>query len=167
MDTLSELKVLHDFDNPYMSGKWALRRGIQLITYAVSRKLSFLKRYCREVYAESETYTYTLYALDHLLGIRGIFGINDAVETEFPGLRKKLSELGAPTVRHWHASKDEVHWEPELNVPRTQWWFDQEYSSGHRSPRPDEWLVFHCDYPHMLSPYIRCLYELEFGRRLG
>jgi hypothetical protein len=167
MDSLSELKVVHDFDNPYMSGRWALRRGIQLITYALSRKISFLKRYCREVYAENEANSYTLYALDRLLGIRGIFGINDVVEKEFSGLRKRLGELGAPTVRHWHVSKDEVHWEPELGIPRTQWWFDQEYSCGIRSPKPDEWLVFHCDYPHLLPAYIQCLYELRFGRKLS
>jgi hypothetical protein len=167
MDALSELKVLHDFDNPYISGKWALSRGVQLITYALSRKLSFLKRYCKEVYAESEDYSCTLCALDQLLGIKGIFGINDMVEKEFPSLRKKLTELEARTARHWHVSKEEVHWEPELNVPQTQWWFDQEYSSGKRSPRPEEWIVFHCDYPHLLSSYIRCLYQLKFGRKLN
>ena len=88
------------------------------------------------------------------------------MERYFPSLRKRLDELGARAVRHWHVSKDEVHWEPELGVPSSQWWFDQEYSRGARSPRPDEWLVFHCDYPYLLAYYIRCLYELEFGRGL-
>jgi hypothetical protein len=161
---LSEAMVLHDFDNPYVSGTWALRRGLALIIYALSRKLTFLRRFCRGMYQENYAYAKTLLALDQLLGIQGVFGINDHVEKEFPGLSKMLAVRGARTVRHWHVSKDEVHWEPELNVPRTQWWFDQEYVQGQHSPKPDEWIVFHCDYPHLLPYYVRCLHELRFGR---
>jgi hypothetical protein len=163
---LSNVQVLHDFDNAYVSGKYAFKRGIRLILYAVSRKLGFLGRFCKDVYEENYRYTFTLFALDRLLGIDSVFGINDRVEETFPGLRKKLDDAGARTVRHWHVSRDEVHWDPELKVPSSQWWMDQEYARGTRSPKPGEWLVFHCDYPYLLQAYIRCLYELRKGRGL-
>lgn len=162
MVDLNGLKVLHDYDNPYISGKWAIKRGILLIVFAISRKIPFLRRFCANVYCEAYEYTFTLHALDQLLGISSIFGINDSVEAEFPGLRDKLNRMSAQVARHWHVSEEEVHWDPELNVPSSQWWFDQEYAQRKRSVDPKDWIVFHCDYPHLLSHYIRCIYALKF-----
>ena len=160
----SRLKILHDFDNAYPSGRWALKRGLNLIMYALSRWLPFLKRLSMGIYMENYRNALTLLALNDLAGVRGVFGINDRVAAEFPNLRKDLDYLGASTVRHWHAGKDDPHWDPELNISRSQWWFDQEYAAGKRTPSADEWIVFHCDYPHLLPTYIRCLHELIFGR---
>lgn len=154
-------KVLHDFDNPCLSGTFALKRGLLLIVYALSRKLPILKRFCKSVYEENLDYSRTLNYLDQLLGIKSIFGINDHVSAKFPTFREELEREGASTVRHWHVSKDEVHWDPELDVPRSQWWFDKEYAAGRRGPSLGEWLVFHCDYPYLLPAYIHCIYQLR------
>jgi len=158
---MAVLKVLHDFDNPYLSGGYALKRGFQLILYALSRKMRFLRRFCKRIYEENVEYARTLNYLDQLLGIDSIFGINDRVQVVFPNLREELEGGGGRTVRHWHVSKDEVHWEPELNVPRSQWWYDREYSEGKRTTKSGEWIVFHCDYPYLLPAYIRCIHELS------
>ncbi len=160
----SGLKVLHDFDNAYPSGRWALKQGLSLVLYALSRWLPFLKPLSEDMYEENYRNTFTLLALDQLAGVKGIFGINDRVAAQFPNLRKDLESLGASTIRHWHAGVENPHWEPELNVPRSQWWFDQEYADAKRRPDANEWIVFHCDYPHLLPAYIRCLHELVFGK---
>jgi hypothetical protein len=160
----SELKVLHDFDNAYPSGNWALKRGMRLILYAASRRLPFLKRFCRDIYNENYDNAFTLLALNDIAGVEGLFGINDRVAATFPNLRKELDSLGARTIRHWHAGLNNPHWEPELNIARSQWWFDQEYAAGKRTPSAGEWILFHCDYPQLLPAYIRCLHELLFGQ---
>jgi hypothetical protein len=163
----SQLKILHDFDNAYPSGRWALKRGFRLLLYAFSRRLPFLKRYCGDIYQENYDNAFTLLALNDLVGVRGLFGINDRVAEQFPNLRTKLESLGARTLRHWHAGLDNPHWDPELRISREQWWFDQEYAAGKRTPTPDEWILFHCDYPQLLPSYINCLHELIFGPKLG
>lgn len=159
----SELRVLHDFDNAYPSGRWALRRGLDLIVYAFSRRLPFLRRLCENIYHENYDYAFTLVALNDLVGVRGLFGINDRVIEKYPNVRLELEALGARTIRHWHAGLDNPHWDPELDVSREQWWFDQEYAAGKRTPNATEWIVFHCDYPPLLPAYINCLHELIFG----
>jgi hypothetical protein len=160
-----ELKILHDFDNAYPSGRWALKRGLRLVLYAFSRFLPFLKHFCSDIYRENYDNAFTLLALNDLVGVEGLFGINDRVAAEFLNLRKELGSLGARTIRHWHAGTDAPRWDPELDVSRRQWWFDQEYAAGKRTPSTDDWIVFHCDYPHLLPAYISCLHELVFGRQ--
>jgi len=160
-----ELKVLHDFDNAYPSGRWAFKKGFHLLLYAASRRLPFLKKYCADVYRENYDNAFTLLALNDLVGVRGIFGINDRVSAEFPNLRAELESLGGHTIRHWHAGLDNPHWDPELNISRQQWWFDQEYAAGKRRPSASEWILFHCDYPQLLPAYIKCLHELVFGSK--
>lgn len=159
----SELKILHDFDNAYPSGRWAFKRGLRFILYALSRRLPFLKRFCADIYGENYDNAFTLLALNDLVGVKALFGINDRVAAEFPNLRGELESLGARTIRHWHAGIDNPHWDPELDISRSRWWFDQEYAAGKRTPSTGEWILFHCDYPHLLPAYIRCLHELIFG----
>jgi hypothetical protein len=164
-DMIKTVRVLHDYDNPYPSGRWALERGLKLILYAASKKLPFLRRYCRSVYDECYEHMWTLHQIDSLLGIKSIFGINDDVVKAYPDLQPDvLRGHGLNAVRHWHRSSNEVHWHPELDVPQTNWWFDIQYACGQRKPQKDEWLVFHCDYPHLLPHYVRCLYELVAKR---
>jgi hypothetical protein len=158
-----QLNVLHDFDKPYLSGRWALKRSWLLFLYALSRRLAFLRPACRTVYLESYEYAWTLFRLDRLLGIESVFGINDDVSAVYPTLSTELASSGARVTRHWHVSPTEVHWD-SLDVPASQWWFDQEYAQGKRKgAKPSEWIVFHADYPHLLETYIKCLYELRFG----
>ena len=75
---MSDIDVLHDFDSPYLSGKYALRRGVQLVLYALSKKIRFFRRLTivKEVYEETESYAITLAKLSKITGIQAIFGIN-------------------------------------------------------------------------------------------
>ena len=165
------MKILHDYDNAYPSGRWALRRGCQLVLYALSRKFSFLRRYCEDVYDECFQYAETLARLDNLLGIRSIFAFKDGAfsRKDFKRLStvtELVSASGHEMRKHWHVSKVEVHWEPELNIPRQDWWFDKNYAKQTVQRPKGDYAVFHADYPELLGHYIRFLSEMKAGKTL-
>ena len=158
------LKVIHDFDNAYPSGKDSFNRGLKLIIYSMSKKIHFLKRFCKSIYDENCEYAFTVYKLDALLNLTSRFGINTRVQPFFPHLKEELESMGAVVHDHWHVSPDphwEVHWKPELpfDVPITHRYFDQLYSKDHRVSS-DDVLCFHVDRPNLLPAYIDCLYQL-------
>lgn len=160
--TFLNLRILHDFDNPYPSGRWALKRGISLILYAISRWVPPLQRWCSEVYLENYEYAKTLAQLDVLLGIHSLFGINRRVIRIFPNLRRDLLGMDIKDeaiVDHWHVSAHEVHWHPTLIVPKEDWFFDQDWSKGRRILPSGQYAVFHADYPYLLSSYIDFLWK--------
>jgi hypothetical protein len=160
MSRVPELKVVHDFDNAFPSGRWALKRGLQLVLYALSRKIGFLKRFCEEVYCENYDYAITFRRLDMLLGINAFYGIHNRILPDHPQIKEELQKMGAH-VRDHHHDVNEVTYSPSLpfEVPRSQWWFDLEYSQGKRGVNPDEVIEFHCEHPYLLAHYIRCVYE--------
>jgi len=160
------LKIIHDFDDAYPSGRWALHRGWKLILYAMSKRLPFLKRYCKDVYLENYENARILCELDTLLGQTSRFGINTRVEPVFPQLRGELEALGAKVYKHWHVSKTDVRWDPPLpfEAPMSHWWFDQDYAAGKVDATADDMLTFHVDRPYLLPAYIDALYEIYFGK---
>jgi hypothetical protein len=160
------LKIIHDFDDAYPSGRWAFRRGFKLIMYGLSKKLPFLKRYCREIYLENYQNATILAKLDALVGVSSRFGINTRVEPLFPDVRHDLEGLGAQVHRHWHVSKTDVKWDPVLpfDAPMSHWWFDQDYASGKKRATSDDMLCFHVDRPYLLPAYINALYEVCFEK---
>jgi hypothetical protein len=159
-----KIRVLHDFDSPFLSGTYALRRGLRLIMFALSKKLPFLRPFVKDIYAECYSYCLTLARLDKLMGLKSTFGLKQEVEKEFPDLRCVLEEMGFDVRRHVHISKAEVTWDPPLDVEPKYWFFDQAYATGRMKPSRDtKWAVFHADYPYLLDWYVRFLNEVVPG----
>ncbi len=163
---MMKIKVLHDWDNPYRSGRWGIRRGIQLILYGISKKIPLLKRIpmVREVYDELYKNAITLAKLDRLVDVKGIFGVQDSVVERFP-------IVGAEIVKYWGDFRRHIHidhpkktrlWEPPLMCPRREiWQYDQRYKEhGEDVPmlKDGELPIFHVDYPRFIPLYIDWLY---------
>lgn len=166
MDT--ETRVLHDFDSPLLSGRYALNRGLKLVVFALSKKLPFLRPIVRDVYTECYEYCLTLARLDKLAGVKSIFGLRKEVEDEFPDLKRKLEGMGFSVHRHTHLSKTNVMWDPPLAVDPKYWFFDQRYAAGEVKPEErTEWAVFHADYPYLVNHYASFLEESVSRGLLG
>jgi hypothetical protein len=158
--------VLHDFDNPYPSGRQALRRALTLITYAISKKVPLLRPLVKEVYRECLEHCLDLARTDKLLGIDAHFGIKDDVDKTFPELRGELSELGFHVHRHVHYSKGHVSWDPPLDIEDRARHFDQEFARTGVIPEEIKWVVFHADYPQLLPAYIRFITKARAQGRM-
>jgi len=163
---MPDIMVLHDFDNPYLSGNYALRRGLKLIIYALSKKIPLLRRWVKDIYAETYSNCKTLAVLDKLLGLHSTFGLKDEVLEAFPGLDKELKEMGFDVRKHTHISRDDVRWEPPLNVEKEAWFFDQTFNRSRMIPEHARWAVFHADYPYLLPTYIDFLFQARTIERV-
>jgi len=156
----SRIRVLHDFDSSFLSGRYALKRGLKLVVFALSKWMPFLRPFVKDVYEESYRYCLTLAKLDKLVGVESVFGLRKEVEDRFPELRSSLQEMGFKVHGHSHLSKTDVIWDPPLDVASRYWFFDQKYATGEMQPTEEtEWAVFHADYPHLLEHYIKFLCE--------
>lgn len=167
------VQVLHDFDNPYPSGRWAIVHGVMLIVFGIvklfARFFPSLEGWLKFGFLAPITWmnydnAIVLSKLDRMLGIHSIFGLNTARLEKLGSIAivEHLKENGAAVHAHWHVSKDEVHWQPELNVPKKYWWMDQAYAKGEFPITADmDFIQFHCDYPHLLPYYIQCLSEAK------
>jgi len=156
----ARIKVVHDFDSPFLSGRYALRRGAKLILFAVSKILPFLRPFVNDIYDECYRNCLTLAMIDKLVGVKSIFGLRQDVETEFPDLRGQLESMDFDVRRHSHISTTEVTWDPPLDVEPEYWFFDQVYAAGKLKPSKNtKWAVFHADYPFLLSRYVEFLDE--------
>jgi len=157
----TKTKVLHDFDSPFLSGRYALKRGLRLIIFALSKKLPFIKPIVKDVYAECYEYCLTLARLDRLAGVDSVFGLKKEIEDEFPDLKRRLEGMGFSVHTHIHLSKTNVVWDPPLAVDSKYWFFDQLYARGEiKADERTKWAVFHADYPHLFMHYVRFLKEL-------
>lgn len=161
------IAILHDFDSPYLSGRYALRRGFELILFAMSKKLRILKPLADRVYRECYDYCLTLAKVDRLLGIESHFGIKPEVEKEFPTLVSELQALGLRIHKHYHVSRDQVGWDPPLEVDRESWFFDQQFARDGAIPDSIDWAVFHADYPFLVGAYIDFLSKASREGRIG
>jgi len=156
----TKMRVLHDFDSPFLSGRYALKRGFKLIIFALSKKLPFLRPIVKDVYTECYEYCLTLARLDKLAGVKSIFGFRKEVEDEFPDLKRELERMGFSIHRHTHLSKTNVVWDPPLAVDSKYWFFDQRYARREVKPEErTEWAVFHADYPYFFDYYVAFLEE--------
>lgn len=163
---MPDIKVLHDFDNPYLSGSYSLRRGLKLVIYALSKKFPPLRRLVKDIYAETYSNCKTLAALDKLLGLDSRFGLKDEVLEAFPGLDKELVKMGFHVHKHAHISRDDVRWEPTLDVEKEAWFFDQTFNRNRNVPEDARWAVFHADYPYLLPTYIDFLVQARASGKL-
>lgn len=135
-----------------------------MIIYAFSKKIPLLRRWTKEIYAETYSNCRTFAMLDKLLGIDSRFGLKDEVLKAFPQLGKELEEMGFQVHRHYHISYHDVRWDPPLDVEKTAWFFDQTFGRQHEIAENAKWAVFHADYPYLLPDYINFLMR---ARSLG
>jgi hypothetical protein len=161
-----KIKVLHDFDSPFLSGRYALKRGIQLVLYAISKKIKFLRRFdkIKDVYNETEKYAQTLAKLDKISNVQSFFGIHNNVRTIFPEFPKVLKQYDANIIEHWHELSNGSSiskWNPPLCQRKETWHYDLDYKSKGKQVvklEKDEMPIFHVDYPYLLECYIDWLY---------
>jgi len=164
------MKVLHDWDDPYLHPWHALRRALYLILYAASTQIPILNRIPRVAMIREETREHadTLAKLDALVGIEPIFGIRDTVSQAYPDIINELTmKYRADVRRHIHigCNSDPARvrtWEPIDGleaVTARLWHFDRDYANGNPVElNPDEVAVWHVDYPRFLKHYINWLY---------
>jgi hypothetical protein len=163
---VSDINILHDFDSPYLSGKYALRRGVQLVLYALSKKIRFFRKLTivKEVYNETWSYAITLAKLSKIAGIQAIFGINRNLNLINPEISSELEKYGAKVIEHWHDILDGVSvskWNPPITQRKKTWHYDIEFVCKGKKIfklKPGEMAIFHVDYPYLLSHYINWLY---------
>jgi hypothetical protein len=131
-----------------------MKRGLALLLFAASKKLRPLRPLAKQLYRECYDYCLTLAKIDRLLGIESHFGIKEEVAKEFPELMPELQALGFQVHKHYHVSREQVGWEPPLEVKQQSWFFDQEYAANKVIPGSLDWAVFHADYPFLIDAYI-------------
>lgn len=165
---MSDFRVLHDWDKPYRSGRWCLRRGLKLILYALSRRFRPLMRLrvVKEIYNELYLYSLTLAKLDRLMEVQAVFGLNTTMIPSFPKAKEELEMLGADVRLHWHIDDlDPVVrlWDPPLHQTKETWHYDMDTKAG-KMPllKFNELPIWHVDYPNLISDYIEWLYKVKF-----
>jgi len=171
------MKVLHDWDRPYISRGWARLRGTSLLLYALSQKapilykIPFFRKNCRKVEEGQIGFMETLVKLDYIAGIKPIFGIRDEVRERYSEritLLEKTFNLDVRRHIHIGVEPDPTRqrlWDPPLNQPMHTWDFDTRWINGEKVElNPGELPIWHIDNPHHLAHYIDYLYEVKKKR---
>ena len=157
------MKVLFDWDNPNLSGKWAIRQGIYLIVYGVLKFLGV--NFPREIANETDDYASTILKLNDMLGVETVIGIRDPVKAAKTRTVEKMVEAGCDVRRHIHIGKNsdpnrQRLWEPLLKQTPHTWHYDIDYVAGKpMNLLPGELPLWHFDRPYHLKNYIDFLYN--------
>jgi hypothetical protein len=85
------MKVLHDWDDPYLNWKWAALIGLRYLFYAFFSFFGIRMNFLNDINNELRNYSETLIQLDRLCGIKSIFGIREKIIKEYPDIIEKLS----------------------------------------------------------------------------
>lgn len=171
------MRVLHDWDSVTISGRKALRCGISLVVYALSKWAPWLnhvgriKRNNKELEEERLKYMETLIKLDELIGIEPIFGITDEVMERYSDeILQMKDDYGLDVRRHIHIGRPPDPnrlrlWEPPLSQSMKSWNFETDYIEGRGELEPGDLPLFHVDFPENVRFYIAYIYtekkELE------
>lgn len=171
------VSVIHDWDSSTISGRKAIRRGISLVLYAISKVFPILNRIRRiernndALELERVDYMETLIKLDLLLGIDSIFGIRPGVMRRCGEEIKDLKELYGVDVRtHLHIGSPpdpgrKRLWIPSLSQSMKSWTFEKDYIEGRGELEPGDLPIFHVDNPENLRYYIDYLYDERFEKK--
>jgi hypothetical protein len=163
------MKVLHDYDEPYLSAKYAIRRGLKLILYGMCRFLGIRISLIDEIYQETRKNADTLIKIDKLVGICPIMGIRDKVVSHYPNIISELEKYGADIRTHIHIGKaPDINrirtWDPidDLeNITSNVWHYDKNYVLNKRPLlKEGELPIWHVDRPNWLKYYVDFLYEM-------
>lgn len=164
------IRVLHDWDSVTISGRQALRRGISLVVYALSKWFPWLNRWGRingsnkALERERLAHVETLIKLAELVGITPIFGILDPVLTEYlDELTEIRLKYRVDMRQHYHIGRppdpNRIRgWDPPLSQSIKSWNFEREFIEGRGTLEPGDLPIFHVDNPQNLRHYIDWLY---------
>lgn len=165
------LKVLHDWDSGTLSGRKVLRRGISLVTYAISRwfpvlnRIKWIRLNNEALEGERLAHMEVLILLDRLLGIDPIFGLTVEVMWKYNAEIAALESKYDLDIReHYHIGSppdpNRIRgWVPPLNQSMKSWNFETDFIAGHGELEPGDLPIFHVDHTENLGYYIRYLSE--------
>lgn len=159
------MRILHDWDEPYLGRKDAIFQGIKLILYGICKWFMFKPKFLKEIYEERKRNLDTIIKLDKLVGINSVIGIRWKVYIHFPTIFKDLEKYDIDVREHIHIGDDKNpyrkrEWIPELNQSRNTWHYDRDWIEGNEPKLKDgELPIWHIDYPKILPYYIDFLYE--------
>lgn len=170
------VSVLHDMDLSSWDTLAAIKRGIKLIIYAISRIFRVRFSFVEDIYLEARKNADIIIKLDKLVGVESIIGINTDVLRDHPNIMKELREF-CPDVREhihigdknyrplgWRKFSDPNRkrlWIPPLDQPKETWHYDLDYEKGTLPLLKEGQLpIFHIDSMNSLSNYINFLYWL-------
>jgi hypothetical protein len=162
------MKILHDWDDPFLNWRWAALIGIKYLLYAFFSLLGIRPKFLDEINNELKAYSETLAKLDTLCGVKPIFGIRDTVRKEYPDIQEFLLRFDeVEVIRHIHLGRDYKDpdrkrlWEPPLNQPEHTWHYDKLYVSGEKTLLSEgELPVWHVDRSYFIEEYINFLYSV-------
>lgn len=150
------MKVLHDWDDPYLNWKWSAYLGYWYTSHLFVARDTLLK------HAE------TLAKLDKLCGVESIFGLRSSVKRDHPQILDILSDHGVDVREHKHVGESYTDpdrqrtWNPPLNQPPHTWRYDKHWVQGKTTLlNKDELPIWHVDRPYYLPDYIDFLYQVK------
>jgi len=163
------IKILHDYDEPFLSGKYAISRGLKLIIYGICRYLGIRPKLVESIYNETRENADTIIKLDKLVGVTPIMGIRDVVQQYYPNLMTELKRYGVDVRTHIHIGEapnpQRIRtWEPIEGLEKITsnvWHYDKDHVLGKRPLlNRGEIPVWHVDRPNWLNHYVDFLYEV-------
>lgn len=168
------VRILHDMDFANRRPLIALKRGIKLIIYALSRIFRIRIGVVDDIYEEIRENADTLIKLDKLVGVTSVMGIKTEVLNTYPNIMEELREYNDVDVREhihigdknypfgWRQFSDPNRkrlWVPALDQPKETWSYDTDYMAGKRILLKDGQLpIWHVHHPKNLKYYIDFLY---------
>ncbi len=163
-----DMRVLHDYDEPHLSAKYAIRRGLRLLLYGISKYLGFKTKSIESIYEETRENADTLVKIDRLVGVTTIMGIRDKVQEYYPNIISELEEYGVDVRTHMHIGEAPDNnrirtWEPIEGLEKITsnvWHYDKDHVLNKRPKLGDgEIPIWHVDRPNWIKYYIDFLYE--------
>jgi hypothetical protein len=162
------MRVLHDWDDPYLNWKHATLIGFKYLFYAFCMIIGIRSKFNEDIHNELRNYAEILAKLDKLCGVESVFGIRDVVLKEFPEIIEILSNSDSDVRRHKHIGEDYVDpdrkrlWDPPLNQSPGTWHYDTEYVKGNKPLlKYGELPIWHVDRSYLLKHYIEFLYNVK------
>lgn len=161
-------KILFDWDNPNISGSYAIKKGIKLITYGILKGLKLNKFLPKEIVNETDDYAKMILQINDMLGVTTIIGIKDNVKEVKSETINYMINKRYDVRKHIHigdnlCSDRKRLWEPPLNQSMDSWHFDSDYANGKKVElKKGELPIWHFDNPHYIKHYIDFLYHNFF-----
>jgi hypothetical protein len=162
------MRVLHDYDEPHLSAKYAIRRGLKLILYGISKYIGFKIKITEGIYNETRENADTIIKLDKLVGITPILGVRDKVQEYYPDIMDELNKYGVDVRTHIHIGEaPDINrirtWDPIEGLEKISsnvWHYDKDHVLKRRPKLKDgEIPIWHIDRPNWLKFYVDFLYE--------
>ncbi len=168
------MRVLHDMDVPHWVTLRALKRGVKLVIFAISKMLGIRIRIVDDIYEEVRENVDVMIKLDKLVGVTSIMGIKREILDTYPNIMEDLKEYDIDVREHIHIGDKKYRpfgwrkysdpnrkrlWIPPLDQPKETWNYDSDYILGKRKLLKSGQLpLWHVDGMGYLKHYIIFLY---------